>query len=74
MNGLKCSQCGSDNVIVQIVEEKEDTGCAISLICGILALVFFPIGLFFLIIPFATRGSVSKKYAVCQHCGHKWEI
>ena len=74
MSYLKCPYCKSENVNVQIVQEKEETGCVAFLITGILAIITFPIGLLFLIIPAITSGSKTKEYAVCQQCGHKWEI
>jgi DNA-directed RNA polymerase subunit RPC12/RpoP len=66
---LKCQQCGGD------MKKKSLTagsGGCLSLIIGfILLIIFWPIGLVFIIIGIVA--SQSKSYWVCQECGYKIE-
>lgn len=68
-----CPKCGSQNVQVQAVAEMKSRGCLIVLLY--LVLLCIPvIGWIALILLIRGRKSKTKSYAVCQNCGHRWEI
>lgn len=67
-----CPKCGSQNVQVQALEERKKTGCLTVLLYIILACTV--LGLL-IVIPLVLRKKTkTTTYAVCQNCGHRWEI
>ena len=69
---MKCKKCGSENVVVQAVNEVKGRGILGSLIW--LFLAFCTIGLI-LIIPMLTKSKgKTKTFAICQNCGHRWRV
>lgn len=80
---MKCPKCGSENVSIQIVTEVKEKRKK-----GILYWLFIgwwwePILWIFLTIPkliYAIFGRKTKvvtkvkRIAICQNCGHSWEI
>lgn len=71
---LRCPRCGGTNVTVQTVSEMKKRGCLSILLMLLIACTI--IGIPFLIIWVILRGrkTVTKKYAVCQTCGHSWTV
>lgn len=67
---LYCPNCKSDNVSVQLVSEQQRRGCLTVLLYIILACTI--IGLILLIPLLRGQKSKTKKYNVCQNCGHTW--
>lgn len=68
-----CSKCGSTNINVQAVNEVKHRGCLMVIINIFLGICTFGL---WLIVPLLRGGtrSKTKSYAVCQSCGHKWQI
>jgi hypothetical protein len=70
---MVCKKCGSSNVKVELVAEQQKRGIIKTLFWILLATCTFGIAL--LIVPaLSTKGSKTRKYAVCQDCGHKERI
>lgn len=71
---LRCPRCGGTNVTVQTASEMKKRGCLSILLMLLIACTI--IGIPFLIIWVILRGrkTVTKKYAVCQTCGHSWTV
>jgi DNA-directed RNA polymerase subunit RPC12/RpoP len=73
---MKCSRCGSENVIVQVVTETKTKhrGCFGWLLWTLLAICTFGL---IIIIPLLTNKKTKSKShgeAVCQDCGHRWRV
>lgn len=70
---MVCPKCGSQNVAVQAVAENQRRGCLSTAL--IIILLFIPvigwIGVFMIL-----RGKKQKtvSYALCQNCGHRWDV
>lgn len=76
---MVCPKCGSNSVNVQVVAEAKKRGILMSALIVIfwliVAVLTYGIGLIGLVIWFLIKkGSKTKAYAVCQHCGHKWKV
>lgn len=67
-----CPKCGSHNVSVLKVTEHKKRGCLAVL--GWLFLACFTCGLVLLFPLLSSKGSKTKKYAVCQDCGRRWRV
>lgn len=67
-----CPKCGHHNVQYQTVTESRGTGCMTILFYVILALTVF--GLLIVIPLMLRKKTETVTYAVCQNCGHKWQI
>lgn len=70
---MNCPKCNSTNVNVQVITEKQQTGCITILFYFMLAITL--IGLFVLI-PIMLRGKKQNTItlAVCQSCGHQFQL
>ena len=67
-----CPKCGYQ-AEVQVVSEIQRRGCLTAVLY--LILICIPvIGWIVLIALIRGRKSKTRAYAVCQHCGHKWEV
>ncbi len=82
---MKCPNCGSENVTVQVVSESNLKNKHHSIIWWIfVGWYWVPIKWIIFTVPaliikiFAPKRqkikTVHKSMAVCQGCGHKWEI
>lgn len=71
-SGRKCPKCGNHNIQYQTVTESKGTGCLTILLYVILALTVF--GLLIVIPLMLRKKTETVTYAVCQNCGHKWQI
>lgn len=78
---MKCKKCGSENVNVQALAIQKDKkhGCLYWL-CGgwfIDAMLWFfltiPRLLIAMFMPKKTK-TIEKTVAICQSCGHKWNV
>ena len=67
---LTCPNCHSDKESVQMVSEQQRRGCFTVLLYILLACTI--IGLILLIPLLRGQKSKTKKYYVCQNCGHNW--
>ncbi len=67
---LYCPNCKSDKISVQMVSEQQRRGFLKVLLYIILACTI--IGLILLIPLLRGQKSKTKKYCVCQNCGHTW--
>lgn len=75
-----CPHCGSDNVNVNISQagastETKGKGCLYRLFY--LFMVFITCGLWLIVGPKLASSKTTylyKKMAVCQDCGHTWEV
>ncbi|MBY6932281.1 hypothetical protein [Clostridium botulinum] len=78
---MQCPKCSSDNVNVQaisIVKDKKH-GCLYWLFIGwwLEMLMWIFLTLPWLIIKIFKPNKINtkvKSYAVCQNCGHKWNV
>lgn len=73
---MTCPKCGSEDVNVQIVTKvkTKHRGCIGWCLWILLAICTFGL---ILIIPALTNSktkSKEKKVAVCQNCGHSWNV
>ncbi len=68
---LVCKKCNSNNINIQIVNEKKSRSCLSVFFWIILAICTF--GIVLLIPLLRGTNSKSKKYYVCQNCGHTWQ-
>lgn len=68
--GICCPKCGSTNINVQMINEKQRRGCFNIIMWIILAI--FTCGLILLIPILRGTGSKTKKYRICQNCGYNW--
>lgn len=71
-----CPKCGSSNVNVQAVttNETKHRGCLAWILWILLAVC--TLGLI-LIIPLITNSKIKSQthnWAICQHCGNKWQL
>lgn len=77
---MKCPNCGSENVQVQVVSEGMETrnrkrGCLWTL--GRWTLIICTAGLWLLVGKSKGKSKTSVKnetYAVCQNCGNRWKV
>lgn len=69
---MVCPRCGSNNVTIQVLEERKSTGCLTIILYIILACTV--LGLLIVIPLMLRKKSKTKTYAVCQNCGHRWEV
>ena len=81
---MKCPRCGSEHVNVSIEQVSSKTkirimGCLCGLLWGLcrLTLIIFSCGLWLL--EGERKGTSktkfkNKKVAICQECGHSWNI
>lgn len=67
-----CPKRGSQNVQVQALEERKKTGCLTVLLYIILACTV--LGLLIVIPLLLRKKTKTTTYAVCQNCGHRWEV
>lgn len=67
-----CPNCKSDDVKVQVVAEQKKRG--VLGVCLWLILGFFTCGVALLFSLLIKKGSKTKQYAICQNCGHRWEV
>lgn len=67
-----CPKCGSQNVQVQALEERKKTGWLTVLLYIILACTV--LGLLIVIPLLLRKKTKTTTYAVCQNCGHRWEV
>ncbi len=70
---MTCPKCNSENVQVQAVAEMQSRGC-LTVLLYIILLCIPIIGWIALIMLLKGRKSKTKNYAVCQNCGHRWEV
>lgn len=82
---MKCPKCGSENTTVQVVTETELYEKKHGILWKIcIGWWWIPVKWFFAFLPalivkifrpkkYRTK-STHKSMAVCQDCGHKWEI
>lgn len=69
---MMCPKCKSENVDIQVIEERKKTGFItiiwyIILACTVLGLL--------ILIPLLLRKKTrTVTYAVCKDCGKRWEI
>lgn len=69
---MMCPKCKSENVDIQVIEERKKTGFFtiiwyIILACTVLGLL--------ILIPILLRKKTrTVTYAVCKDCGKRWEI
>lgn len=68
---MRCIRCLSTNVTVQAVSIQKKRGCLMAIMWIILGLC--TCGVVWLIPLLTQKGSKTKKYAICQNCGHKWK-
>ena len=77
---MKCPKCGSEHVNVQleqVIAKTKNRGKGILWVLGRLMLIILTCGLWLLI---GARKGTSKtkfknrKVAICQECGHSWNI
>ena len=74
---LCCSKCSSENISVQIVDEKATGGFGLLIWVIISFVINIIIGIFMLVLAilfFTSAKPISKKCCICQKCGHSWEI
>lgn len=76
-----CPKCGSDKINVQIINDfkQKKRGCLTILFVFTIKLILFffniIIWLISLLIPKKQKIKVTQhKMAICQNCGHSWEI
>jgi len=67
-----CIKCHSSNIQYQTVTEKKSMGCGTLLWYFILFITIF--GWFILVPLIFNRKDDVVTYAVCQDCGHRWEV
>ena len=73
---MQCPKCQSENVNVQVVNNKIKTNhTGILHACARLTLILCTCGLW-LLVPSRKENSKikNKTVAVCQSCGHQWNI
>lgn len=76
---MKCQQCGSENVSVQLVQtgatsKTKDKGCLFAV--GRLCLIVFTLGLWLIFGKKKAKTKTTftnKKVAICQSCGAQWD-
>ena len=77
---MKCSSCGSENVLTQAITttkvKTKHRGCFGWFLWILLALCTFGL---ILIIPAITNSKTKVKSrthteAICQNCGHRWRV
>lgn len=80
---MKCPKCGSENVSIQVVTEVKEKRKKRILYWLFIGWWWEPILWIFLTIPkliYAIFGRKTKvvtkvkRIAICQNCGHSWEI
>ena len=69
---MMCPKCKSENVDIQVIEERKKTGL-ITIIFYIL-LAISVLGLFVLIPILLRKKTRTVTYVVCKDCGKRWEI
>lgn len=73
---MKCPKCGSENTNVQIVNTKiktNHTGIIHAVVR--LTLIFCTCGLWLLVPSRKSNSKIkNKSMAVCQNCGHHWNV
>lgn len=72
VSSMVCPRCGSSDIHVSVVSEDKEQGCLMVILYIILAITIIGI---FVMIPLALRRKhETVTYAICQHCGTKWQI
>lgn len=77
---MKCSKCGSENVMVVSEQTKGKTkvsGTSPLRKFGRFFMIFITCGLWLLVPKKKVTGKTKYKndtVAICQNCGHKWKV
>ncbi len=69
---MNCPKCKSENVSISTVTENKKVGCETIILYILLAITI--LGWLVLIPILLRKKTETKTYAVCQNCGHRWEI
>jgi len=73
---MKCPKCGSENVNVQMINDKiktNNTGILHAL--GRLTLIFCTCGLWLLVPKRKSNSKIKNNtMAICQSCGNHWKV
>lgn len=71
---MVCKKCGSENVTMQVIEEKKRSGIISTLIQILICCTL--IGIPFFVLWKIIRGRKTKTvtYAVCQECGARYKV
>lgn len=79
-SNMKCKKCGSENVTVQMISENASTRTnhtSILRVFGRMILIVCTCGLWIFVPKRKENGKTkfkNKKQAICQDCGHSWNI
>lgn len=70
---MTCPNCQSDNVTLQVVNEKQSTGC-ITILLYLILLVIPIIGWITLVYLLFKNNHKTKTYGVCNNCGNRFNV